>query len=80
MLCNVVLALLHRLDHVLKLYGGYNTFVTSGLPQLRQLFPQTGVTYERMDDLPIDENYPGNVDLYEFILINSHRLKDMLVK
>ena len=64
-----------------KLYGGYESLYATGLPQLRQMFPYTGITFERIADVSVDDKtYPGDVDLYDFVTMNSHKMEDMLVK
>ena len=69
-----------RLDQLIFFYGSYAAAVLHGVPYIRQLFPQLGISAEEFDaDFLHDDEYPGYLSLYDFVVTSGHHLDDMLL-
>ena len=68
-----------RLDQLIFFYGSYAAAVSHGVPYIRQLFPQLGISAEEFDADFLHDDYPGYLSLYDFVVTSGHHLDDMLL-
>ena len=70
----------NRSDKLAKEYGGWIDFIFNGLYKIRRLFPQLGLLYKvDVTEIGIDELYPGDQSLLDFIRNNGQSQVDTIV-
>ena len=68
----------NRLTKLAEYYGGFFNVFNVGLIEVRQLFPEPGITSLSSDDSLNITTYPGSQDLYDFIVNSAHQKENMI--